>query len=330
MKLIKLSGIHISLSVLLWLVLAHPAWAQVLQRRSQSPDEPIAVTADKLSAGDGGAKIEATGNVEIKRQETTLKAQEVIVNRVTQDVEAKGNISLDDPEWKIKSADSMQMNLQKETGEIQNGDLFIEEGHLSLSGRRLQKFVGQSYHVDEAFFTTCLCDSGRTPWRISGDALDLRPDGVGTIRGGYFYILDVPVFYLPYGFFPVKTERQTGLLFPTIGQSTKDGFRYQQPFFWAISKSIDATIGFDIESRSRWGFLGELRTIINRDSDFQSNFSYFNESLRTDERRAVVDRTIADRPLECPCNAPLSDDDQLANLQRHSRLQRRLVYARAH
>jgi LPS-assembly protein len=293
----KTPGIQVVLNVLLLLVAAHPSWAQILQPGPQSSKEPIAVTADKLSAGDGGTKIEASGNVEVKRQETTLKAQDVTVNRETQDVEAKGNISLDDPEWKIKSADFMQMNLQKETGEIQNGDLFIEEGHLSLSGRRFQKFVGQSYHVDEAFFTTCLCDSGPSPWRISGDAIDLRPDGVGTIRGGYFYILDVPIFYLPYGFFPVKTDRQSGLLFPRIGQSTKDGFRYQQPFFWAISKSTDTTVAFDIESRSRWGLLGELRTIINRESDFQLSPSYFNESLRTDEQRAVVDRTIANQDI---------------------------------
>jgi LPS-assembly protein len=295
MKLSNAPGIRISLSALLWLVLAHAASAQVLQQGSQGSNEPIAVTADKLSSGDGGARIEATGNVEVKRLETTLKAQEVIVNRVTQDVEAKGNVSLDDPEWKIKSADSMQMNLQKETGEIQNGDLFIEQGHLTLSGGRLQKSVGQTYHVDEGFFTTCLCDSGRTPWRISGDVLDLAPNGVGTIRGGYFYVLDVPVFYLPYGFFPVKTDRQSGFLIPKPGQSTKDGFRYLQPFFWAISKSTDATVAFDFESRSRWGFLGELRTIFNRDSDFQLDTSYFNESLRTD--RSVVDGTIAHKTI---------------------------------
>lgn len=293
MKSIKTPGIQIFLGVLFLFLEASPSSAQILQGGSQSSNEPINVTADKLSSGDGGSKIEASGNVEIKRQVTTLKAQDVSVNRETQDVEAKGNVSLDDPEWKIKSADSVQMNLEKETGEIQNGDLFVEDGHLSLSGRRFQKFVGQAYHVDEAFFTTCLCDSGPSPWRISGDAMDLTPDGVGTIRGGYFYVLDVPVFYLPYGFFPVKTDRQSGLLVPKIGQSTKDGFRYEQPFFWAISKSTDSTFAFDFESRSRWGLLGELRTIINRDSDFQLNASYFNERLRTDEQRSVVDNTIA-------------------------------------
>ncbi|HEX9144581.1 MAG TPA: LPS assembly protein LptD [Candidatus Binatia bacterium] len=295
MKPARVFNSHISLSVFLWLVLGCPAWAQLLQPGLQRPNEPIDITADKLSTGDGGAKIEATGNAEIKRQATTLKAQDVILDRVTQDVDAKGNVSLDDPEWKIKSADSLQMNLQKETGEIQNGDLFIEEGHLSLSGRRIQKSVGQTYHVDEAFFTTCLCDSGPSPWRISGDVVDLGPDGVGVIRGGYFYILDVPVFYVPYGFFPVKTERQTGFLFPTIGQSSKDGFRYLQPFFWAISKSTDATVGFDIESRSRVGVWGEVRTIINRDSDFQLTAPYFNESWRTD--RSVVDEQIAEKNI---------------------------------
>ena len=289
--------VQILLSLLFLLLELNSSWAQTLQSGSQSSNEPISVTADKLSSGDGGTKIEASGNVEIKRQATTLKAQDVSVNRDTQDVEAKGNVSLDDPEWKIKSADSVQMNLQKETGEIQNGDLFVEDGHLSLSGRRFQKFVGQSYHVDEAFFTTCLCDSGPSPWRISGDTIDLRPDGVGTIRGGYFYVFDVPVFYLPYGFFPVKTDRQSGLLVPKVGQSTKDGFRYEQPFFWAISKSTDSTFAFDFESRSRWGLLGELRTIINRDSDFQLNASYFNERLRTDEQRSVVDRTIANQNI---------------------------------
>ena len=51
-------------------------------------------------------------------------------------MEAKGKISLDDPEWKLKSADSMQFNLEKETGEIQNGDLFIEQQRGNRSRRK--------------------------------------------------------------------------------------------------------------------------------------------------------------------------------------------------
>jgi LPS-assembly protein len=186
------------------------------------------------------------------------------------------------------------LNLQNETGEIHNGDLFIEEGHLSIRGRRFQKFLGQAYHVDEAFFTTCFCESGPVPWRISGDSIDLNPEGLGTIRGGYFYVFDVPVFYIPYGVFPVKTERQTGFLFPSFGLSSKDGFRYQQPFFWAISKSSDATVAFDFEARSRVGGFAEWRTLFDQRSDLQLRAAYFNEGLRTFENEAIVNRTIAD------------------------------------
>ncbi|HEY3154823.1 MAG TPA: LPS assembly protein LptD [Candidatus Binatia bacterium] len=268
--------------------------AQVISRGGQDPSSEINVTADKLSSGNGSNQIEATGNVEIKRGGMTLKADEVRMNRATQDTEAKGKVTLDDPEWKVKSADAIQMNLEKEIGEIHNGDLFLEEGHVSLTGRRFEKFGGQTYHVDDGFFTTCLCESGAPSWKFYSEQMDLALDGVGTIRHGYFYILDVPVFYLPYGYFPLRSERQTGLLFPQFGQSNTEGFRFMQPFFWAISKSTDATAKFDIETRARYGFLGELRTIFERNSDFRIDAAYFNESLRKNAQDAIVDQTIAD------------------------------------
>jgi LPS-assembly protein len=271
--------------------------AQVTTKAGQEKSGEINVTADKISAADGANQIEASGNVEIKRQEMTLKAGEVRFNRQTQDVEASGRVSIEDPEWKVRSADSIKMNMATEAGVIENGDVFLEEGHVSISGRRFQKFGGQTYHVDDGFFTTCLCESGSPSWKFSAEQMDLTLEGSGTIRNGYLYVLDVPVFYLPYGIFPLRSERQTGFLFPKFGQSTKEGFRYQQPFFWAISRSTDATLEFDLESRARIGMLGEFRTKFDRESDFAINSSYFNESLRRNARDAVVDRTIADQDI---------------------------------
>ena len=270
-------------------------WAQFsIPRNLGGGTGEINITADQLSTGDGSNKIDATGNVEVKRDLTTLKANQVEVNRTTQDVDAKGNVTVDDPEWKVKSADSLQMNMEKETGEIQNGDVFLEEGHVSMSGQRLQKFGGQTYHVDDGFFTTCLCESGAPSWKFYAEEMNLDLDGVGTIKNGYFYILDVPVLYVPYGIFPLKAERQTGFLFPQVGQSNKDGFRYLQPFYWAISKSTDSTVSFDVETRTRYGFLGELRTKFDQLSDFGIDSSYFNEVWRKNADSDVVDTTIAD------------------------------------
>src|SRR5918994_277348 len=161
--------------------------AQIVQR-SSGPDDQINVTADKLSVSESGTQIEASGNVEVERQGTTIKAERINVNRTTQDIEATGNISLDDPEWKIKSAESIRLNLGKETGELTDANLFIEQGHISISGRRFQKLGGQTYHVDEGFFTTCLCESGPAPWKFSVEQFDLTAAGLGTIKNGFFYV----------------------------------------------------------------------------------------------------------------------------------------------
>jgi lipopolysaccharide assembly outer membrane protein LptD (OstA) len=74
--------------------------AQLTTPRTQGGTGEINVTADKLSTSDGSNNIEATGSVELKRDLTTLKADEVRMNRTTQDVEAKGKVTVDDPEWK--------------------------------------------------------------------------------------------------------------------------------------------------------------------------------------------------------------------------------------
>jgi LPS-assembly protein len=264
------------------------------ERTTAGGKDEINLNADKLSTSEGGAQIEASGNVEIRREEMTLKAEEVRYNRTTQDVEARGKVVVDDPEWKLRSADSLRLNMENETGVIENGDIFMENGHVSMTGRRFEKFGGQTYHIDDGFFTTCLCETGAPTWKFYAEQMDLSLEGTGTIKNGYFYVFDTPVFYIPYAIFPLSTERQTGFLFPTLGQSSKEGFRYLQPFFWAISKSSDATVELDVETRARIGGIGEFRTLFDRDSDFRIASAYFNESLRKNAQDDVVDKTLAD------------------------------------
>lgn len=278
------------------LLQAASLFGQTTQPSTQRGEKEINVTADSLTVTEKGMEVEAKGNVEIRREGMTLKADEVRVNRATQEVGAKGQVTVDDPEWKMK-AEEMRLNLEQETGTIDKGEIFLERGHLSASGRRFQKFAGQAYHIDQGFFTTCNCESGPPSWRISAEEIDLRREGEAIIKGGTFYILDVPVFYFPYAYFPIRTERKSGFLFPKIGSSTREGFKFEQPFFWAISKSSDATFGIDVETRARIGLVGELRTVFSREAQARVNLSYFNEGLRKNEQRSIVDRTIADQEI---------------------------------
>lgn len=285
-----------SVLILTFSLFHSPLFGQTGQPATQTEEKPINVTADTLAVEESGTRVEAKGNVELRREETILKADEVRVNRATQEVEAKGKVSVEDPEGRMKG-EAVRLNLEKETGEIQEGEIFLERGHLSVSGRRFQKFTGQAYRIDDGLFTTCLCESGPPHWKIGAERIELEEDGRAIIRGGTFYVMDIPVLYLPYVSFPARAERKTGFLLPRFGSSNGDGFRYRQPFFWAISKSTDATLSADVATRTRVGLLGELRKVFSQDAEAQLNVSYFNEGLRRDEEDDIEDQTIADQDI---------------------------------
>ena len=66
-------------------------------------------------------------------------------------------------------------------------------------------------------------------------------EGYGQVWHPSFRVKNFPVLYFPYMIFPAKTKRQSGLLMPDPGYSTRDGLTLNLPFFWAISDNTDAT-----------------------------------------------------------------------------------------
>ena len=66
--------------------------------------------------------------------------------------------------------------------------------------------------------------------------------------------------YLPVFYYPVQEDdRATGFLIPVYGTSTVRGQSISNAFFWAISRSQDATFMHDWYSKTGQGFGGEYR-----------------------------------------------------------------------
>src|SRR5262249_28092552 len=89
--------------------------------------------------------------------------------------------------------------------------------------------------------------------------------------------------YLPRALFPVQRDRQSGFLLPRFGASSSRGFQMLVPFYWAINKSQDATLGLDVETSARIGLVGEYRYALSRETKGILSASYFNESFRESE-----------------------------------------------
>lgn len=256
-----------------WVALAQPLSSDFIE------EEEISIDAEEVSYDQRSDTVVAIGNVVVRRGELQLEADEIRISRATNEANASGNVFLSTPTDSY-AAEEIYINLDDETGFLRHASLESTESQFTLLGEYIEKREGQCYRIINGNFTTCRCAEGRPSWSIATDELDIELDGYGVIEGGTFNIMDVPVLYIPWGFFPITTERQSGLLGPRFGASDRRGFQIVQPLYWAINKSHDLTLAVDVETSARVGVIGEHRYAFSRDIDGALGATYFNESFR--------------------------------------------------
>ena len=203
-----------------------------------NPDEPWHIAADTVSYDNAARRYVAEGNVRINRGAVRLTADQVRFDHRTMDAAASGHVVLVSGK-DVLIGDSIDINLQDQVGTVTEGTIFLEENHFYIRGEKIEKLGENTYAAERASVSTC---DGPTPSRkITGRKLDVTLEGYGVVRHAALWARDVPVLYAPIFVFPAKRQRQTGLLPPEFGTSSRKGTFYIQPFFWAINEQSDLT-----------------------------------------------------------------------------------------
>lgn len=242
------------------------------------PEGPVDIEADNISYDSDKELYHASGNVLITFSGGYLKADRVVLHKVTKDAVAEGNVIIESDK-DILTGESIRFNLATKKGKVNDGTLFISKNHFYLRGKEIEKKGDATYSLKEASATTC--DGDRPDWQFTGSEVDVTIDGYGTVKHGTFQINNLPVLYLPYMIFPAKTTRQTGLLYPRISYSRdKLGWDLGIPFYWAISENADAT--FYQRYMDKRGFQEgvEFRYYISENSSGTFYTDYLDDSLR--------------------------------------------------
>jgi LPS-assembly protein len=268
------------------LLLLRESWAQIADvggllgssQSAQSSQEPVFIDADKMTYDKPNDTVKATGDVVVTHGTSVLTADSVELNRKQSEADAEGSVVLEDPQARIRASHAW-FEMEDETGFLEDGQLYFPQSRFQLGGAKLEKGIGQTYHIWDGHMTTCQCEDGVPDWSITGEEVNLKVEGNGTVRDGWFRIKDYPVLYLPYGAFPIRRERQSGFLFPRFGISNRRGFQWVQPYYWAINKTSDATVSFDAETAARLGVTGEYRYMLAPNAGGILTASYFNEHI---------------------------------------------------
>jgi LPS-assembly protein len=204
----------------------------------QDPNRPWRLEADEINYDQNSDEYSARGNVLIYKGNIKLLADFVRFDHKNMQAYAEGDVLFTNGE-DILSGTSMEMDLENRIGSVEDGYLFLKENNFHLTGKLIKKIGEKTYTIDEASLTTC--DGENPDWKITGKKVKIKEDGEGTAQHATMWAKKMPVMYTPYFYYPARKKRQTGFLLPEAGISDRWGIYYNQPFFWAIDESSDAT-----------------------------------------------------------------------------------------
>lgn len=205
-------------------------------------EAPIALVADYLAYNSADDSYEAKGDVVLQQAGVELKSDSLLWQAATQDAAAHGAVHLKDADTEL-SGETLQYNMSTGQGQIREGKVFVHDGNFHLAGEQVEKRGQADYFVKDGSFTTC---DGEIPdWKFTASEVEVTLGGYAEAKNVWFHVKDVPVLYTPYLLFPVKTERESGLLAPMFGYSESKGVRTSLAWYQVIDRHLDATFYLD-------------------------------------------------------------------------------------
>ena len=259
-------------------------------------DEEITIRAAEQQKD--GPVFKLRGQVEIHYRTFVLYADEITYNSATGDATLEGHVVLDGgPNDEHIQAGHGRYNIRTEVGRfydvIGTTGLRLRGGHTLLTsstpfaftGKLVEKTGPDHYVVHDGTVTTC--ELPKPKWIFSARKVVVDVGGNAKIYHSTFRIKGVPIFYFPFATHPVEhLGRQSGFLIPNFGNSSRKGFIAGESVYWAIDRSMDATVGADYYSLRGWAQHGEFRARPSETSFVDLNY------------QGVIDRGIGSPPVK--------------------------------
>jgi LPS-assembly protein len=233
----------------------------------------------------------ADGDVDIRYADARLRADHVEYNNKTYETLATGHVLFDYGNQHIES-DEAHYNVSTGHGTFRNvrgtvklerrpnPTLLVSENPLYFEAREVERFPNDVYFVRDAWIT--VCDPNRPKWQFYAAHARIRLDKTVALVSANFRLFRVPLIWLPYATAPAgRNVRESGLLIPEIGDSSRKGFIFGDSYYWAPTPWLDTTVGAQYLSRRGSEERGELRARPFENTSLK--YTYFG----------VVDRGVA-------------------------------------
>ena len=132
-------------------------------------------------------------------------------------------------------------------------DVITQQGEGYIHGRDIKKDTNNVYFVGHGKYTTC--DLEHPHFYIGAKKIKVIPDDKIVTGPAMLYIADIPTpLALPFGYFPNKKGRASGILMPTYGESLNLGFFLKDGgFYFGMNERVDLALRGDVYSNGSFG-----------------------------------------------------------------------------
>jgi LPS-assembly protein len=208
---------------------------------------PVNFTADQVTYDKTGNIVTASGHVRALQNGQTLYADKIILNRNTNTATAIGHVALVQPGGDTVFARHAILSHGMKDAVMQGvAARLAQNARLIANGG--ERYNGKIDELAKVVYSACnLCKTNphaAPTWQIRARSAtrDLEHKMI-EFRDASLEFYGIPVFYTPYLSQPdPSVKRQSGLLIPTIGTTSKLGPFVTVPYYIVLGPSSDITL----------------------------------------------------------------------------------------
>lgn len=233
-------------------LLACAGAAQAQDAAAPSPAEtaaevPVGFAADGISYDDASDSVTVFGNVVMRRNSQSVRADKVVWNRKTGEVEATGNIRLVDADGNQLFADSVMLDDDLRAGAMQNMLLALREGG-RLAAANGKRAPDGGLVLSNAVYSACAVEDNtgcpvKPSWRITAKRVTYD-DTQKLIRfiGARLELFGARLLPLPGLMLASDGRPISGFLIPDVRLSASNGVEFSQSYYKRLGNNRDLSL----------------------------------------------------------------------------------------
>ncbi|OYW16455.1 MAG: organic solvent tolerance protein [Novosphingobium sp. 12-64-8] len=232
------------------LALWSPAFAQdapATANVSPAAEEQIRFEADKLQYANDADTVTANGNVVLRREDQTVRADSVTWNRKTGQIEAAGNIRFVDQDGNILYTDKVELTDELKAGAVEDLLLVLREGG-RLAARGGERDATGNLVLRDAAYTGCSVedDSGcpkKPSWEITAVKVSYNNATKRVkYKGATLRVFGIPLLPLPGLAHTSDFRAESGLLIPDLRLGASNGVEISDTYYLRLAENKDLAI----------------------------------------------------------------------------------------